>query len=152
MFLHLLLYWFNPQLWAMIKLWHYKWKIDIFLDILKSKVFRQHLINWQALQRGAVYALRYELFDGLKSMPDINETRSYRHMRPVKSTIGLFVVRRNRLKPVAIQMDYKQGIAVKPASWSTVYLPNPRSKTYSLQRTKPLLNWMKSKSLNDKIH
>ena len=80
-----------------------------------------HPVLRQALNEGAVYALRYELFDGLKSMPDINETSAHRHMRPARSTIGIFAVQKRvrgrrtvqRLKSVAIQMDYKQGTKVE---------------------------------------
>ena len=87
---------------------------------MKCPIIKTRSVFRQALNKSAVYVLRYELFDDLKSMPDIKETKAHRHMRLAKSIIGLFVVQQRRrgrrltqkLKSVTIQMDYKQGMAV----------------------------------------
>ena len=57
-----------------------------------------------------MYVLRYEVFDDMVTFPDVAENRPGRTMWPSKSPIALFAVNKEkRLKPAAIQTDYKPG-------------------------------------------
>lgn len=57
-----------------------------------------------------MYVLRYEVFDDLISFPDVADTRPDRSLWPTTSPIALFAVKDKRLRPVAIQIDYKPGL------------------------------------------
>ncbi|XP_078365273.1 allene oxide synthase-lipoxygenase protein-like [Oculina patagonica] len=61
----------------------------------------------KAVKDGYVYVLRYEVFDDLISFPDVADTRPDRSLWPTTSPIALFAVKDKRLRPVAIQIDYK---------------------------------------------
>ena len=73
------------------------------------------LVDFQAINQGRVYALRYELCDDLPTEEDITDNDPRRKMWDTLSPIALFVsaedflTKRNDLVPVAIQMDYTPG-------------------------------------------
>lgn len=63
-----------------------------------------------------MYAVRYEIYDDLSSIIDFMDPRPTRRMLGPTSPIALFALRlprkkgeEARLRPVAIQMDYKPG-------------------------------------------
>ena len=71
--------------------------------------------DFQVINQGRVYALRYELCDDLPREKDITDDDPRRTMWNTYSPIALFVsaqdflTKRNKLVPVAIQMDYTPG-------------------------------------------
>ena len=75
------------------------------------------MVDFQAINQGRVYALRYELCDDLPKEKDITDNDPRRTMWNTYSPIALFVsaqdflTKRNDLVPVAIQMDYTPGSA-----------------------------------------
>ena len=84
----------------------------------KSPIVSHHqfLVDFQAINEGRVYALRYELCDDLpRETKDITDDDPERTMWKTLSPIALFVsakdfvTNRNDLVPVAIQMDYTPG-------------------------------------------
>lgn len=63
-----------------------------------------------------VFVLRYPLLDNIPTMPDIAESRPNRELWNAMSPIALFAVhprKRDKLVPVAIQMDVKPGMYFK---------------------------------------
>lgn len=60
-----------------------------------------------------MYALRYEVFDDLVSFADVVDQTPGRTMWPLKSPVALFAIKSQksgkRLRPAAIQLDYKPG-------------------------------------------
>ena len=81
---------------------------DIFYNIFIYFVF-------QAVDQGRIYALCYELCDGLARSPDLTDKDPQREMWNFFSPIALFASkpiskRRNELLPVAIQMDFTPGM------------------------------------------
>ena len=60
-----------------------------------------------------MYALRYEVFDDLVSFADVADQTPGRNLWPLKSPVALFAIKTQkngkRLRPVAIQLDYKPG-------------------------------------------
>ena len=68
---------------------------------------------FQAINKGQIYALRYELCDDMEKSPDITDRDPRRTMWDFLSPIALFasakVGRQNELVPVAIQMNYQPG-------------------------------------------
>ncbi|KAL9957186.1 hypothetical protein ACROYT_G038793 [Oculina patagonica] len=66
-----------------------------------------------AINKGRIYALRYELCDDMDRSPDLTDRDPKRTMWNFLSPIALFasakVGRSNELVPVAIQMDYRPG-------------------------------------------
>ena len=83
----------------------------------KSPIVCHHLflVDFQAINQGRVYALRYELCDKLPREEDITDNDPRRTMWDTLSPIALFVsaedflTKLNDLVPVAIQMDYTPG-------------------------------------------
>lgn len=83
----------------------------------KSPIVSHHqfLVDFQAINEGRVYALRYELCDDLPIEEDITDDDRERKMWKTLSPIALFVsakdivTKGNNLVPVAIQMDYTPG-------------------------------------------
>ncbi|XP_068671928.1 polyunsaturated fatty acid 5-lipoxygenase-like isoform X1 [Montipora foliosa] len=71
-----------------------------------------------AIKKGFIFALRYELCDDLPRSPDLTDRDPRRTMRDSQSPIALFAsakikgTDRNELVPVAIQMDYKPDSVV----------------------------------------
>ncbi|XP_068762516.1 polyunsaturated fatty acid 5-lipoxygenase-like isoform X2 [Montipora capricornis] len=71
-----------------------------------------------AIKKGFIFALRYELCDDMPRSPDLTDRDPRRTMRDSLSPIALFAsakikgTDRNELVPVAIQMDYKPDSAV----------------------------------------
>ncbi|XP_068717240.1 uncharacterized protein [Montipora capricornis] len=71
-----------------------------------------------AIKKGFIFALRYELCDDMPRSPDLTDRDPRRTMRDYLSPIALFAsakikgTDRNELVPVAIQMDYKPDSAV----------------------------------------
>ncbi|XP_068716666.1 polyunsaturated fatty acid 5-lipoxygenase-like isoform X2 [Montipora capricornis] len=71
-----------------------------------------------AIKKGFIFALRYELCDDMPRSPDLTDRDPRRTMRNSQSPIALFAsakikgTDRNELVPVAIQMDYKPDSAV----------------------------------------
>lgn len=65
----------------------------------------------EAIRKGNVYVLRYEVFDDMVTFPDTVDHNPGRTLWPAKSPVALFAIRSNgrhkRLRPVAIQLDYK---------------------------------------------
>ncbi|KAM7428053.1 hypothetical protein ABFA07_020908 [Porites harrisoni] len=75
----------------------------------------------KAVDQGRIYALRYELCDGLARSPDLTDKDPQREMWNFFSPIALFASKpiswgKSELLPVAIQMDFKPD--------SAVYTPN----------------------------
>ena len=72
-------------------------------------------VNFQAINQGRIYALRYELCDDMPRLPDLTDRDPRRTMWNFLSPIALFASAKvhgeysNELVPVAIQMDYKPG-------------------------------------------
>ena len=103
----------------------------------------------QAIKKGLVYVVRYEIYDDLLLVPDIMDSRPTRHMLPPSSPIGLFAVRlpkgkeeKPKLRPVAIQMDYKPGeklikLFIPPECARDV---SSNYKGYVITKTKLLVN------------
>lgn len=60
-----------------------------------------------------MYALRYEIFDDLVSFADVFDQTLGRTLWPLKSPVALFAIKsqtnEKRLRPAAIQLDYKPG-------------------------------------------
>ena len=70
---------------------------------------------FQAVDQGRIYALRYELCDGLARSPDLTDKDPQREMWNFFSPIALFASKpisrgKSELLPVAIQMDFKPGM------------------------------------------
>ena len=71
----------------------------------------------EAIAAGSIFVVQFPLFDNLATVPDITEPRLTRNMWPSLSPIALFVSRPGdngapaQLKPVAIQLDFKPGMA-----------------------------------------
>ena len=70
---------------------------------------------FQAVDQGRIYALRYELCDGLARSPDLTDKDPRREMWNFFSPIALFASKpisksKSELLPVAIQMDFTPGI------------------------------------------
>ena len=70
---------------------------------------------FQAVDQGRIYALRYELCDGLARSPDLTDKDPRREMWNFFSPIALFASKpirqgKNELVPVAIQMDFTPGM------------------------------------------
>lgn len=72
----------------------------------------------EAIAAGSIFVVQFPLFDNLVTVPDITEPRPNRKMWPSLSPIALFVSRPGdngspaQLKPVAVQLDFKPGMAV----------------------------------------
>ena len=85
---------------------------------------------FQAVDQGGIYALRYELCDGLAISPDLTDKDPRREMWNFFSPIALFASkpiskRKSELLPVAIQMDFTPGIYDSTFSLSTkIYTKN----------------------------
>ena len=85
---------------------------------------------FQAVDPGRIYALRYELCDGLARSPDLTDKDPRREMWNFFSPIALFASkpiskRKSELLPVAIQMDFTPGIYDSTFSLSTkIYTKN----------------------------
>ena len=107
------------------------------LDILLTTTLKRenHLIFFiyfvfQAVDQGRIYALRYELCDGLARSPDLTDKDPRREMWNFFSPIALFASkpiskRKSELLPVAIQMDFTPGIYDSTFSLSTkIYTKN----------------------------
>lgn len=73
--------------------------------------------DFQAIKQGRIYALRYELCDGMERAQDKTDHDPRRSMWDFLSPIAVFASakrgRSNELVPVAIQMDYKPGTHTK---------------------------------------
>lgn len=69
--------------------------------------------DFQVIKQGRIYALRYELCDGMERAQDKTDHDPRRSMWDFLSPIAVFasakIGRSNELVPVAIQMDYKPG-------------------------------------------
>ena len=85
---------------------------------------------FQAVDQGGIYALRYELCDGLAISPHLTDKDPRREMWNFFSPIALFASkpiskRKSELLPVAIQMDFTPGIYDSTFSPSTkIYTKN----------------------------
>lgn len=70
----------------------------------------------EAIRKGNVYALRYEVFDDLVSFADVADQTPGRNLWPLKSPVALFAIKTQkngkRLRPVAIQLDHKPDAPV----------------------------------------
>ena len=86
---------------------------DIFIIIYLFFLFIYFV--FQAVDQGRIYALRYELCDGLARSPDLTDKDPRREMWNFFSPIALFASKpisqgKNELVPVAIQMDFTPGM------------------------------------------
>ena len=83
---------------------------------------------FQAVDQGRIYALRYELCDGLARSPDLTDKDPQREMWNFFSPIALFASKpiswgKSELLPLAIQMDFKPGM------YESTYFPLTRIYT-----------------------